>query len=92
MRDDRALGRRPFRRATVPGVRHHWHAAPVYPAAGYVAAAQRRGLTTVEFNLEPADNAALFDVAVYGRASETVPRFVDWVLAEGWDAALTQRA
>ena len=62
----------------------------VYPAAGYVAAAQRRGLTTVEFNLEPADNAALFDVAVYGRASETVPRFVDLVLREGWDAALTK--
>ena len=64
----------------------------VYPAAGYVAAARRRGLTTVEFNLEPADNAALFDVAVYGRASETVPRFVDLVLAEGWVTALAAMA
>ena len=60
----------------------------VYPAAGYVAAAERRGIATVEFNLEPADNAGLFDVAVYGRASETVPRFVDMVLREGWEAAL----
>lgn len=64
----------------------------VYPAAGYVAAAQRRGIATVEFNLEPADNAELFDHAVYGRASETVPRFVDLVLREGWDAALIAMA
>ena len=63
----------------------------VYPAAGYVAAAQSRGLATVEFNLEPADNAALFDIAIYGRASETVPRFVDLVLSEGWGAALMPR-
>ena len=63
----------------------------VYPAAGYVAAAQRRGIATVEFNLEPADNAASFDVAIYGRASETVPRFVDIVLRDGWSAALSAR-
>ena len=58
----------------------------VYPAAGYVAAAQRAGLPTVEFNLEPADNAGLFDKAVYGKASETVPRFVDTLLRDGWEA------
>ena len=61
----------------------------VYPAAGFVAAAQRRRLPTLEFNLAPADNATLFDAAVYGRAGETVPRFVDLVLRDGWDAALT---
>ena len=60
----------------------------VYPAAGYVAGARRRGIATIEFNLEPADNAGLFDAAIYGRASETVPRFVDLVLREGWGAAL----
>ena len=60
----------------------------VYPAAGYVAAAQRRGVATVEFNLEPADNSELFDVAVYGRASETVPLFVDRVLRDGWAATI----
>ena len=42
----------------------------VYPAAGFVAAAQRRRLPTLEFNLAPADNATLFDAAVYGRAGE----------------------
>ena len=60
----------------------------VYPAAGYVAAAQRAGLPTVEFNLEPADNAGLFDKAVYGPASETVPRFVDTLLRDGWAATI----
>ena len=64
----------------------------VYPAAGYVAAAKRRGIATVEFNLEPADNAAVFDRAVYGRASETVPRFVDLVLREGFEATLAAMA
>ena len=55
----------------------------VYPAAGYVAAARRAGIATCELNLEPADNAALFDLAFYGNASETVPRFVDTLLADG---------
>ncbi len=58
----------------------------VYPAAGYVAAARRLGLPTVEFNLEPADNAGQFDRAVYGKAGETVPRFGDDLLRDGWDA------
>ncbi len=57
----------------------------VYPAAGYVAAARRARLPTVEFNLDPADNAGLFDKAVYGRASETVPPFVDHLLGDGWE-------
>ena len=59
----------------------------VYPAAGYAAAARRAHLPTVEFNLDPADNAGLFDKAVYGRASETVPCFVDRLLADGWEKA-----
>ena len=59
----------------------------VYPAAGYVAAAQRLGIPTLEFNLDPADNAGLFDKAVYGKASETIPRFVERVIANGWEAA-----
>ena len=60
----------------------------VYPAAGFVAVAERKGIATVEFNLEPADNAGVFDKAVYGRAGETVPRFVDDLLSRGWAAAL----
>ena len=55
----------------------------VYPAAGYVAAARARAIPTCELNLEPADNAQLFDQAIYGRASETVPAFVERVLAGG---------
>ena len=54
----------------------------VYPAAGYVAAARTAGIMTCEMNLEPADNAGLFDAALYGKASETVPRFVEAVLAD----------
>jgi NAD-dependent deacetylase len=55
----------------------------VYPAAGYVAAARHAGIATCELNLEPADNAGLFDIAFYGKATETVPRFVDTLLSEG---------
>ena len=37
-------------------------------------------------NLEPADNADKFDVAIYGKASETVPRCVETLLTEGLGA------
>ncbi len=60
----------------------------VYPAAGYVAAAKRASIPTCEINLEPADNAELFDVAVYGKATETVPCFVERLLAEGLGALI----
>jgi NAD-dependent deacetylase len=53
----------------------------VYPAAAYVRAARGAGIQTVELNLTAADNAGHFDRAVYGKATETVPRFVDSVLA-----------
>ena len=62
----------------------------VYPAAGYVAAARAAGIATCEMNLDPADNAGLFDIAIYGRAGETVPRFVDAVL-DGDAAGLPDR-
>ncbi|WP_372424597.1 NAD-dependent deacylase [Salinarimonas chemoclinalis] len=55
----------------------------VYPAAGLVGAARRAGIATREINLEPSDNAHLFDAADYGRASETVPRWVDGMLRHG---------
>lgn len=47
----------------------------VYPAAGFVAEARRHGVPTCEINLDPADNATLFDQAFYGPASHSVP---DW--------------
>ncbi len=53
----------------------------VYPAAAYVRAARAAGIATCELNLEPADNAGLFDRAFYGKATETVPAFADAVLA-----------
>jgi len=52
----------------------------VYPAAGFVAEARALGIRTCEINLEPSDNAALFDERRYGRASEAVPAFVEAVL------------
>ncbi|HYD88703.1 MAG TPA: NAD-dependent deacylase [Vitreimonas sp.] len=45
----------------------------VYPAAGFVAAARSGDIETMEINLEPSENAFLFDAARYGKASEIVP-------------------
>ena len=53
----------------------------VYPAAGYVAAARAAGIATCELNLDPADNAGLFDQAMYGKASDTVPQLAALILA-----------
>ena len=53
----------------------------VYPAAGLVTNARTIGVATCEINLEPSDNAALFDEKHYGPAAETVPAWVARVLA-----------
>lgn len=53
----------------------------VYPAAGYVELARSLGVKTCEVNLAPSDNAHVFDRALYGPASETVPKLVDEILA-----------
>lgn len=55
----------------------------VYPAAGLVARARQAGARTVELNLEPSQNADLFDEAHYGPATEVVPAFVDRLLGGG---------
>ena len=52
----------------------------VYPAAGFVAEARATGVRTCEINLEPSDNARLFDEARYGPASDVVPAWVTDVL------------
>ncbi|MEO0728980.1 MAG: NAD-dependent deacylase [Pseudomonadota bacterium] len=49
----------------------------VYPAAGFVAAANAVGAHTIELNLEPSSGSGLFDECYQGPASETVPAFVD---------------
>ena len=55
----------------------------VYPAAGFVAEARAAGVRTCEINLEPSDNARLFDETRYGPATEAVPVWVEAVLASG---------
>ncbi len=53
----------------------------VYPAAGFAAAARAAGARTIELNLEPSENAALFDTAHHGKASDVVPAWVDTLLS-----------
>lgn len=53
----------------------------VYPAAGFVAAARSAGISTMEINLEPSENARLFDIGRYGKASEAAPAWVAEMIA-----------
>jgi NAD-dependent deacetylase len=53
----------------------------VYPASGFVAEARRTGIRTCEINLEPSENAQAFDETVYGAATETLPAWVERLLA-----------
>ena len=52
----------------------------VYPAAGFVAEARAHGISSIELNLEPSENAWAFTDARYGRASEIVPLWVEGIL------------
>jgi NAD-dependent deacetylase len=54
----------------------------VYPAAGFVDEARLAKIPTLEINLAPSDNADIFDDGRYGPASNTVPAWVEQVLAE----------
>ncbi len=51
-------------------------AGVVYPAAGLVSAARRRGARVIEFNLEPGGVTALADLFVPGDAALTLPGLV----------------
>ena len=53
----------------------------VYPAAGFVTEARAMGIATCEINLEPSANAYVFDQKLKGPASESVPNWVEQVLA-----------
>lgn len=53
----------------------------VYPAAGFVEWARMAGARTVEINLNPSDVAGAFDEVILGPATETVPAWVDGLLA-----------
>ncbi len=50
----------------------------VYPAAAFVHEAQATGAHTIEINLEPTGGG--FDERLLGKATETVPRWVDRLL------------
>lgn len=54
----------------------------VYPAAGFVTAARHAGIRTMEINLEPSENAHMFDVTRYGKATEVVPKWVREMIAQ----------
>lgn len=53
----------------------------VYPAAGFVREARLFGARTVEINLEPSLGATAFEEHIHGPATETVPAFVERLLA-----------
>ena len=52
----------------------------VYPAAGFVQAATQAGAHSIEINLERSNVATDFDDAIYGRAGEVLPDWVDGFL------------
>ena len=52
----------------------------VYPAAGFVQYAARRGIDTLELNLLPSEGTHLFDRARHGPATQLVPAWVDEVV------------
>lgn len=54
----------------------------VYPAAGFVELAREAGARCTELNLDPSENAYAFDDAHFGKASETVPLWVDALLSQ----------
>lgn len=54
----------------------------VYPAAGLVTTARALGMHTVEINMEPGAGRHFFHEGHYGPAGETVPAFVEALLAQ----------
>lgn len=54
----------------------------VYPAAGFVQTAKYYGADTIEFTLDMTANNYLFDKHIIGRAGETLPKYVDELIAQ----------
>ncbi|MGN0902318.1 MAG: NAD-dependent deacylase [Succinivibrio sp.] len=54
----------------------------VYPAAGFCRIAKMSGALCVEFNLEKSLVASDFNFGVYGKASVTLPEFVEKILSD----------
>ena len=57
----------------------------VYPAAGFVQVARSVKAHSVEFNLTPSATVSAFDKGIYGKASQTVPEFVESLLKGSYD-------
>ncbi len=53
----------------------------VFPAAAFVQTAKLYGAETYEFNLEKTSNNFYFDHHIFGKAGETLPPFIDELLA-----------
>jgi NAD-dependent deacetylase len=53
----------------------------VYPAAQFVEEARHAGAHTVELNIDESENASEFDETIRGPATQTVPEFVNRLLA-----------
>lgn len=53
----------------------------VYPAAGFAGEARAAGVPAMELNLEPSENAWVFENSRYGPATKVVPEWVKGVLA-----------
>ncbi len=53
----------------------------VYPAAGFVQMANQAGAHSLEINLERSNVATDFDDAIYGKAGEVLPVWVDELLS-----------
>ncbi|WP_299891956.1 NAD-dependent deacylase [uncultured Ruegeria sp.] len=54
----------------------------VYPAAAFVHEAQAAGAHTIEINLEPTMGTSGFDDRLVGKATETVPQWVNRLLQQ----------
>ncbi len=54
----------------------------VYPAAGFVQMASQSGARTLEINLEESNVANNFDTAIYGKAGDVLPVWVDEFLSD----------
>ncbi len=55
----------------------------VYPAAGFVRLTKECNAYNIEFNLEQSLGARDFDRGIYGKATQTLPKFVDNLLQYG---------
>ncbi len=54
----------------------------VYPAAGFAGEARNAGVPAMELNLEPSENAWIFENSRYGPATQVVPQWAAEILSQ----------